>query len=64
MHIENATAFLRDATSNHESAKFVQSPTDFLTQNMEFMDADHFCLLTMLLESVSAADEFFDELVE
>ncbi|UIZ22783.1 hypothetical protein KXD40_003603 [Peronospora effusa] len=64
VHMENAADFLRDATMNYESAKFVQILTVFLTQNMESTDDDHFRLLTSLIENVSVVDEFTDELVK
>ncbi|CAH0478375.1 unnamed protein product [Peronospora belbahrii] len=62
--MENLGDFLRDATSNYESARFVQLLTVFLTQNMESMDDDCFRLFTVLVESVSVVDGFTDKLVE
>ncbi|OWZ08241.1 hypothetical protein PHMEG_00019248 [Phytophthora megakarya] len=64
VHMENAADFLRDATSNYESAKFVQLLTVFLTQHMKSTDDDYFRLLTTLVESVSVIDGFTDELVK
>ncbi|ETK92888.1 hypothetical protein L915_03853 [Phytophthora nicotianae] len=64
VQMENAADFLRDATSNYESAKFVQLLTVFLTQHMKSTDDDYFRLLTTLVESVSVVDGFTDELVE
>ncbi|KAG3004703.1 hypothetical protein JG687_00012427 [Phytophthora cactorum] len=64
VQMENAADFLRDATSNYESAKFVQLLTVFLTQHMKSTDDDYFRLLTTLIESVSVVDGFTDELVE
>ncbi|KAG6576396.1 uncharacterized protein IUM83_09042 [Phytophthora cinnamomi] len=64
VHMENAADFLRDATANYESAKFVQLLTLFLTQHMKSADDAYSCLLTTLIESVSVVDNFTDELVE
>ncbi|KAK1944752.1 HEAT repeat-containing protein 1 [Phytophthora citrophthora] len=64
VQMENSADFLRDATSNYESAKFVQLLTVFLTQHMQDTDDDYFRLLTTLIESVSVVDEFTAELVK
>ncbi|GMF30012.1 unnamed protein product [Phytophthora lilii] len=64
VHMENAADFLRDATANYESAKFVQLLTIFLTQHMKSTDDDYFRLLNTLIKSVSVVDNYTEELVE
>ncbi|GMF54035.1 unnamed protein product [Phytophthora fragariaefolia] len=64
VHMENAADFMRDATANYESAKFVQVLTIFLTQHMKSTDDDYYRLLSALIESVSVVDDYTDELVE